>query len=73
MGLRAQGSQLSSSTRALPTGACGIRSSDVFAERYRVLRYDHRGMGKSSMPPGPFASATTSTPSSATSRWSQPS
>jgi pimeloyl-ACP methyl ester carboxylesterase len=28
---------------------------DVFAERYRVLRYDHRGMGKSSMPPGPFA------------------
>jgi pimeloyl-ACP methyl ester carboxylesterase len=27
----------------------------VFAERYRVLRYDHRGMGKSSMPPGPFA------------------
>ena len=28
---------------------------DVFTERYRVLRYDHRGMGKSSMPPGPFA------------------
>jgi 3-oxoadipate enol-lactonase len=28
---------------------------DVFARRYRVLRYDHRGMGKSSMPPGPFA------------------
>jgi pimeloyl-ACP methyl ester carboxylesterase len=28
---------------------------EVFAQRYRVLRYDHRGMGKSSMPPGPFA------------------
>jgi pimeloyl-ACP methyl ester carboxylesterase len=31
------------------------RQFDVFAERYRVLRYDHRGMGKSSMPPGRFA------------------
>jgi pimeloyl-ACP methyl ester carboxylesterase len=28
---------------------------EVFAERYRTLRYDHRGMGKSSMPAGPFA------------------
>ncbi len=28
---------------------------EAFAERYRTLRYDHRGMGKSSMPPGPFA------------------
>ncbi len=27
----------------------------AFAQKYRVLRYDHRGMGKSSMPPGPFA------------------
>ena len=28
---------------------------EAFAKWYRVLRYDHRGMGKSSMPPGPFA------------------
>lgn len=27
----------------------------VFAQRYRVIRFDHRGMGQSSMPPGPFA------------------
>src|SRR5690349_4664241 len=28
---------------------------ELFAERYRALRYDHRGMGKSSMPAGPYA------------------
>lgn len=27
----------------------------VFAQRYKVIRYDHRGFGKSSMPPGPFS------------------
>lgn len=27
----------------------------VFAQRYRVIRYDHRGYGQSSLPPGPFA------------------
>ena len=27
----------------------------VFAERYRVIRYDHRGFGQSTMPPGNFA------------------
>jgi len=27
----------------------------VFAQRYRVIRFDHRSMGQSSMPPGPFA------------------
>jgi pimeloyl-ACP methyl ester carboxylesterase len=27
----------------------------AFAARYHVLRYDHRGMGESSMPAGPFA------------------
>jgi pimeloyl-ACP methyl ester carboxylesterase len=28
---------------------------DFFVQHYRVIRYDHRGMGRSSMPPGPFA------------------
>lgn len=27
----------------------------VFAERYRVIRYDARGYGRSDLPPGPFA------------------
>ena len=27
----------------------------VFAQRYTVLRYDYRGFGQSSMPPGPYA------------------
>lgn len=26
-----------------------------FAQRYRVIRFDHRSMGQSTMPPGPFA------------------
>jgi pimeloyl-ACP methyl ester carboxylesterase len=28
---------------------------EAFAQRYRVIRYDHRGMGQSSMPAGPFS------------------
>ena len=28
---------------------------DVFAQQYRVIRYDARGFGRSDMPPGPFA------------------
>jgi pimeloyl-ACP methyl ester carboxylesterase len=28
---------------------------DVFAERYTVVRYDYRGFGKSSMPPGEYS------------------
>ncbi|HKV84922.1 MAG TPA: alpha/beta fold hydrolase, partial [Ktedonobacterales bacterium] len=40
-------------------GICDSRMWDAqfeyFANRYRVIRYDMRGFGKSTMPPGPTA------------------
>lgn len=40
-------------------GICDLRMWDdqfaTFANHYRVIRYDQRGFGQSSLPPGPFA------------------
>ena len=38
-------------------GDVGARSFPAFAERYRVVSYDNRGVGESSAPPGPYTTA----------------
>ncbi len=47
----------SSATRSAPPGACGIRKYADFSKHFRVLRYDTRGFGESTITPGSYTIA----------------